>query len=467
MIRTIPGGLKAASVLIAALALWLEPTEATQLDYKDSERIASQVWSIEFTMQSMGEESFSVRLPFPDYTYVGKWATYSTNSISVGAVGECGPILYELYHYNDGYSNQGVWLKLTFPCSENRVSLTVTQSVKLDLPGIDYPLNFFTNNPWMAGSEIVDVHSPIVENVLAEALALPGDWHERGWRAVPEKIVNWMNLNMTWSGSYETRYPKTASQVLASREGHCEEWAHAACALLLRAGIPAKVVMAGILPTHNSTPIHFDSANWHLSTAYWDGFGWILIDPLFSSGFSIPNRVVLGADQDSRNLKLRTNPDYLMDYLTNVVFDYQVGNYSGLLILWDSRCFHYTHEILEHYEIAAGPAPLGFEPTNNIIPNVPAEAVYVPPDASELQFSNRPNPFNPVTTFSVTLNRPGKVSIDLFSVSGRHLADIFDGYCQTGKREIHWNCSEMPSGVYFARIQTPSHMKAIKVVVLR
>ena len=467
MKRSNPGGLQAVSVLIVLLVLWYQPGGTTQLDYKGSEQITSQVWSIEFTIPSMGEESFSVRLPFPNYTYAGRWATYSTSEVTAGATGECGPILFQLHHYNEGYSNQGVWLEVTYPCPENSISLTVTQSAKLDLPGIDYPLNFYTNNPWMSGSEIVDVYSPVVENVLSEALALPGDWHERGWRAVPEQIVNWMNLNMTWSGSYEIRTPKTASQVLTDREGHCEEWAHAACALLLRAGIPAKVVMAGILPTFNSTPFQFDVQEWHLCAAYWDGFGWILIDPLFSSGFSIPNRVILGADRDSRNLKIRTDPDYLLDHMWNVLFFYQTGNYSGMLTLWDSRCYQYTDDILEHYEIAIGPAPPGFEPTNNIIPNLLTDAGHVPPEASKLQFSNHPNPFNPVTAFNFILNRPGKVRIDLFSVGGRHLARIFDGYSQIGKREIHWNCSEIPSGVYFARIQTPSQIEAIKVVILR
>lgn len=467
MTRTIPRGLKIASVLIAALVLSIELAEATQLDYKDSENISSQVWSIEFTLRSMGEESFSVRLPFPDYTYAGRWATYSTYEVSAGAIGVCGPILYELHHYNEGYSNQGAWLKITIPCSENRVTLTVTQSAKLDLPGIDYPLNFFTNNPWMTGSDIVDVYSPVVQNVLTEALALPGDWHERGWRAVPEKIVNWMNMNMSWSGSYEPHYPKSASQVLTEREGHCEEWAHAACALLLRAGIPAKVVMAGTLPTYNSTQLRFDSSSWHLCAAYWDGFGWILIDPLFSSGFSIINRVVLGADRDSRNLKLTTYPEYLLDYLTNVDFYHQEGNYSGYLTLWDSRCYQYPHDILEHYEYASGTSPQGFEPTENIIPNIPTDAEHSQPDVSGLHFSNHPNPFNPVTVFSFLVDRPGKVRIDLFSVGGRHLDMVFEEYCQAGKREIHWNCSSIPSGVYFARISTPSDTEAIKVVILR
>jgi len=190
------------SACLAALLYPAGPAGATQLDYTGEERITSQQWSIEFTIPAADEGSTCIRLPYPDYTCRGRWATYSTESVDVSAVGECGPITYEVHHYNVGYSNQGVWIELIFSCPTNWVYLTVKQSAKLTLPGIDYPLTFHTNNPWMEGSDIVDAYSSVVETVLSEALALAGDWHERGGRGVPEKIVNWMNENMSWSGSY-------------------------------------------------------------------------------------------------------------------------------------------------------------------------------------------------------------------------------------------------------------------------
>ncbi len=467
MIRITLKGLKIVSILIAALALSIGPARTTQLDYKGSESITNQEWKLEFNLLSMGEDSFSVRLPFPNYTYVGKWATYSTQEVLVSAAGECGAIEYELHHYNQGYSNQGVWLKIIYSCYDNWISLTVRQSAKLDLPGIDYPLTFHTNNPWMDGSDIVDVNSSVVEDVLIEALALPGDWHQRGYRDVPEKIINWMNENMSWSGSYQTHYPKRASQVLTARVGHCEEWAHAACALLIKAGIAAKVVMAGTLPTYNSTPYHFGNANWHLCTAYWDGYGWILIDPYFSSGFSIVNRGILGADRDSWNLKLQTYPEYLLDHITNVDYGYTGGNYSGYLNQMQWRCTQYQRDILEHYEYAAGPPLEGFEPICNIVPNTPTEADFTCPEVSGLRFSNHPNPFNPVTTFSFIVNLPGMVRIDLFSVDGSHIVTVYNNYCEAGQKEISWHCASVPSGVYFARISTSSGIAARKVVILR
>ena len=82
--------------------------DATQLDYTGEERITSQQWSIEFTIPASSEDYTFIRLPYPDYTYAGRWATYSTESVSVAAIGECGPITSEVHHYNEGYSNQGI-----------------------------------------------------------------------------------------------------------------------------------------------------------------------------------------------------------------------------------------------------------------------------------------------------------------------------------------------------------------------
>ena len=158
-----------------------------------------------------------------------------------------------------------------------------------------------------------------------------------------------MNLNMTWGGAYVDD-PKSASQVLTERMGHCAEWAHAACALLIRAGIPAKVVMAGPTLEYNSTPCRFSAADWHLCTAYWDGFGWIMIDPQFSSGFAIVNRVVLAADRDSRTIRMEVDPPYLKSTITDTHFDYAAGSHAGGLSYAGSRLNACLEDILEHYE---------------------------------------------------------------------------------------------------------------------
>jgi hypothetical protein len=123
---------------------------AKQIDYTGDDRIIGQTWRLEFTVPPMSEDSFCVRLPYPDYTMVGRWATYSTDSLDIVVDSEYGgPFYYEFHHYNEGYSNQGVWIKVIYPPGPIEFTLWVTQSVKLNLPGHDYPLDHYTNNGWM------------------------------------------------------------------------------------------------------------------------------------------------------------------------------------------------------------------------------------------------------------------------------------------------------------------------------
>ena len=248
-----------------------------------------------------------------------------------------------------------------------------------------------------------------------------------------------------------------ASKVL----GLISRWA------LRKAGIPAKVVMAGRLPTYNSTPFQFSDMDWHLCAAYWDGYGWILIDPQVSSGFAIPNRIILGADRDSWNIRMMTDPQYLYDQISGINFDYEEGNYSGSLDLLSMRCTQYLKDILEHYEYSSGTSPPGLEPTSNIVPNTTTDAEYVCPDVAGPGFSNYPNPFNPATTFRFIVNKPGMVQIAIFSVEGRYIETVYNNYCETGWKEVSWNSSSMSSGVYFARISTFSGTATKKVVILR
>jgi len=464
MRTVLPGG---SGAFVAALILFsaAAPSSADQLDYRGSERIENQVWKLEFTICSDGQEDFSIRLPYPDYTYNGEWADYSTKAIDISAVGDCGPVLCQLIHYNDGYSNEGVWLQITYPCYYNTVSISVRQTANINLPGLQHALTFHLTNEWMNGTDIIDVDSPVISNVLSEALLLDGDWHT-GNRSVPEKIVNWMNLNMIWSDN-PSAYIKSASQVLTDRSGNCDEWAHAACALLIKAGMAAKVVMSGMIPTLNSTQCRFAETGLHLSAAYWDGYGWILIDPQASSGFSIINRVILGADQDVSGIKFSYDPDYLKYYVSNVTYSHEEGVYSGGLSWYGSRSNACYAEILEHDEIIPIIPSQGSEPVDNIIPNIVTEAQHAGRLPGTPRIDNYPNPFNPVTTFNLEISVPGIVSIYLYSVDGRFVTTVFNGYIEKGQKQIVWKSYSIRSGVYFARLNSPEGSTSCKVIILR
>lgn len=65
---------------------------------------------------------------------------------------------------------------------------------------------------------------------------------------------------------------------------------------------------------------------------------------------------------------------------------------------------------------------------------------------------NYPNPFNPATTISYTLPQDGRVSIKVFDVLGREVAELINGFSSAGKHNVVWDGTNFASGIYFYSI---------------
>lgn len=65
---------------------------------------------------------------------------------------------------------------------------------------------------------------------------------------------------------------------------------------------------------------------------------------------------------------------------------------------------------------------------------------------------NYPNPFNPSTTFAFGLPEPATVSLVVYDILGRQIADVVSGRFEAGYHARAWNATGVASsGVYFAR----------------
>ena len=255
------------------------------------------------------------------------------------------------------------------------------------------------------------------------------------------------------------------SEVLAEVSGDCDGWAHAACAMLLKAGIAAKTVLVGTMTGPNASGSVFSTADMHVCLAYWDGFGWILIDPHVASGFTFISRVILGADRDASTVRIKTDPEYLMSYIDGNA-SCENGDQSGSLHLWQTRCLEYAWDILENYELPDPQNVQGTEPRSCIIPNIPTAADVSTIPRAQL-FVNYPNPFNPVTTFKFDVERDGRVKIDIFSVEGRLVATVVDAFMARGENVIEWKPNNLASGVYMVRFHAPGRSDTRKIVILK
>ncbi len=80
---------------------------------------------------------------------------------------------------------------------------------------------------------------------------------------------------------------------------------------------------------------------------------------------------------------------------------------------------------------------------------------------------NYPNPFNPSTNISFNIPKRSLVSLKVFDLLGREVATIVSEEMSAGSYSRTWNAVNMPSGVYFYRLQAGSFNETKKLVLLR
>lgn len=83
-----------------------------------------------------------------------------------------------------------------------------------------------------------------------------------------------------------------------------------------------------------------------------------------------------------------------------------------------------------------------------------------------------PNPFNPQTLISYTLRNSGNVSVRIYSLAGRLVRTLEEGYATTGLHEVRWNGKDnsnqtVPSGMYFVQVKQGEDGAIYKVVVAK
>ncbi|MEW5924242.1 MAG: T9SS type A sorting domain-containing protein [Candidatus Zixiibacteriota bacterium] len=81
----------------------------------------------------------------------------------------------------------------------------------------------------------------------------------------------------------------------------------------------------------------------------------------------------------------------------------------------------------------------------------PADSVYIKDDITATNF---PNPFNPITTISVSLPVATPVSLKIYNILGQEVETLVDGEVLQGDYKFIWDGSGRASGIYLYRIAT-------------
>ncbi|MCW8806323.1 MAG: C25 family cysteine peptidase, partial [Ignavibacteriaceae bacterium] len=79
---------------------------------------------------------------------------------------------------------------------------------------------------------------------------------------------------------------------------------------------------------------------------------------------------------------------------------------------------------------------------------------------------NYPNPFNPMTTINYQIPNLNFVTLKIYDVLGSEVATLVSEEKPAGTYEITWNAGQLPSGIYFFRIQAGSFIETKKMILL-
>ena len=82
-------------------------------------------------------------------------------------------------------------------------------------------------------------------------------------------------------------------------------------------------------------------------------------------------------------------------------------------------------------------------------------------------YQNYPNPFNPSTTIKYQIPQSGLVTIKVYNLLGKEVKTLVNQYQNTGSHEVKFNAGNLPSGIYFYRLETSRYSKTKKLLLVK
>jgi hypothetical protein len=103
--------------------------------------------------------------------------------------------------------------------------------------------------------------------------------------------------------------------------------------------------------------------------------------------------------------------------------------------------------------------------TFGFVVNVPEPPTELP--AARMLFQNYPNPFNVTTTIKYHLAERGIVRLRVFDLIGREVRTLAEAVHERGDYTVHFDATDLATGVYIYRIETPRGIQTRRMILLR
>jgi hypothetical protein len=100
----------------------------------------------------------------------------------------------------------------------------------------------------------------------------------------------------------------------------------------------------------------------------------------------------------------------------------------------------------------------------------PVSEVTVLPGSTPNSFmlnQNYPNPFNPGTKISFNLEKSGFATLTVYNVLGQKVATPIAGVLTAGSHDLNFDASNLPTGVYFYKLESGKQLAVKKMMLLK
>ncbi len=82
-------------------------------------------------------------------------------------------------------------------------------------------------------------------------------------------------------------------------------------------------------------------------------------------------------------------------------------------------------------------------------------------------YQNYPNPFNPVTKIKYGMPKNGNVKLTVYDELGKEVDVLVDNYKEANTYEAEFNATNLPSGVYYYKLEADGFSDTKKMVIIK
>ena len=80
---------------------------------------------------------------------------------------------------------------------------------------------------------------------------------------------------------------------------------------------------------------------------------------------------------------------------------------------------------------------------------------------------NYPNPFNPKTTIEYNIAKNSHVLLEVYNIMGQHVSTLVNEELNSGTYSVIFNATNLPSGIYYYKIQVENFREIYKMVLIK